>query len=199
METLTNQPPDLVGKSTLAGILEWSRPRLDRRLRDDPSFPVAQRGMQTGGWQFNVADVMAYLQEADVESKLDTAPLPEPESLPLPEMGKAEPSPHPRHRGVTHRGETTAAQRNKELQNALLEDKLRASRKELVQADDVTRVLSTMMARLGSSLDAMPDRVMRDASLPLDKLPALQSVVDEIRRQMVSDLALLLEPAANAG
>lgn len=48
-------------KNRLAGALGWTRPRLDRRLRHDPDFPILARGDRRGGWEFDLAAVSAHL------------------------------------------------------------------------------------------------------------------------------------------
>ena len=50
-----------LNKSQLATKLGWSRPTLDKRLRTDPHFPVQSRGDQSGGWTFDLQDVLSYL------------------------------------------------------------------------------------------------------------------------------------------
>jgi predicted DNA-binding transcriptional regulator AlpA len=53
--------PAIVRKRELADALGWSRPTLDRALRNDPAFPVLQRGTQRGGWKFELATVRLYI------------------------------------------------------------------------------------------------------------------------------------------
>lgn len=47
----------IVGKKDLCAEMGWTRPWLDRRLKSDPHFPVHKIGDQSGGWEFDLADV----------------------------------------------------------------------------------------------------------------------------------------------
>jgi len=51
-----------IGKKELAAALGWSRPKLDRRLKTDPLFPILRQGTQRGGWEFDLASVLDHLE-----------------------------------------------------------------------------------------------------------------------------------------
>jgi hypothetical protein len=78
-------PFTLLGKKELCEALGWSRPRLDRRIATDKNFPVLQRGNQSGGWQFDLTDVVKHLAaSSDVNSSAVAAsstPLLSPEEV----------------------------------------------------------------------------------------------------------------------
>jgi len=52
-----------IPKIELCAALGWSRPKLDRVLARHPDFPVRTRGTQRGGWQFDLPEVIAYLEQ----------------------------------------------------------------------------------------------------------------------------------------
>lgn len=163
----------LVGKKELAARLNWSRPTLDRRLEQDPNFPVARRGSRIGGWGFDVAAVESYL-EGGVLTRTAPAAREEPRG------------------GSEHKGEATARQRKDVAQAALFEDRLRRQRGELVEADRMRMALSAVLAHLGQSLTALPDKIVRELSLPELAAPRIRSMVDAMRRTAVDELRDLL-------
>ena len=61
----------LLGKKELAAHLGWSRPRLDHRLKSDPTFPIAKLGSQRGGWAFDPIEVEAYLASCAAAATAD--------------------------------------------------------------------------------------------------------------------------------
>lgn len=54
---------NIVGKVGLAAALGWARTTLDRRLKDDPVFPVVERGDRSGGWKFDVDQVRRHVSK----------------------------------------------------------------------------------------------------------------------------------------
>jgi phage terminase Nu1 subunit (DNA packaging protein) len=192
---------EAVGKADLAVALGWTRPRLDRRLDQDPNFPVKKRGTRAGGWEFDLQEVLEYLgQPADGSAG---APQARPSS---PDATGRSPGRHKLARtaaaardshghaapGVHHHGEQTAAQRLKNAQAAQAEDKLRLSRRELVEAEEMRMVLGTMLAHLGKGLDGLPDTIVRRYGLQEETGEGIRGLVDELRRNMVADLQALL-------
>ena len=173
----------VTGKAELALILGWARTRLDRRIESDPDFPVKRRGTRAGGWEFDAAAVVAYLDGAPVVQ------VPEPAAKPA-KGDRAHRGPDVP--GVSHRGEATASQRLKNAQAAREEDKLRLARSELVEAEEMRLVLGTMLAHLGKGIDGLPDMIVRRLSLPDESAIVLREMADDLRRQMVLDLKPLL-------
>lgn len=77
-----------IGKAALAKYLGWSRPTLDKRIDEDPRFPVRSRGNQGGGWTFDVGDVEAYLRGGEDKPHKEVT-LPEnKKTLSVPEAGQ---------------------------------------------------------------------------------------------------------------
>lgn len=157
----------VVGKKALCAALKWSRMKLDRRLDEDAAFPVLTRGNRAGGWAFDLDAVTAYLQ-------------PESEPVPAPEPG--EPA------RIDHGGEITARQRRDAAQAQLLEDKIRRSRGDLVDAAELRMALAEAVSRAGSGLNSLADVLVRRLNLPESALPIIRQEVDGIRRQLVSGL-----------
>jgi phage terminase Nu1 subunit (DNA packaging protein) len=195
---------EAIGKRELAAALGWSRSRLDRRLDQDSRFPVRKRGNQAGGWEFDVAAVLAYLQQPAAPVAAPAPSRAAPVSTPTPSTvsDEREPAEAParpasarggRAPGVHHEGELTAAQRHKLAQARLLEDKLEQSRRALIDAEEMRLVVGTMLAHLGKGLDGLPDAALRRLELPEEARPVLQAIVDDLRRNAVADLKGLLQ------
>lgn len=187
-----------VGKAELAQALRWSRPKLDRRLDEDPRFPVLKRGQRGGGWEFDLPAVLAYL---GVTSVGDARPAPQTTNKPSAPPASRKPAKAAAARaeapldgapGVQHHGEQTAAQRLKNAQAAREEDKLRQARRELVEAEEMRMVLGTMLAHLGKGLDGLPDTLVRRLGLQEEAGETIREQVDDLRRAMVNDLQVLL-------
>lgn len=158
----------VVGKRQLCALLEWSRSKLDRRLETDDRFPVQSRGTQAGGWKFDVEAVQAYLEpEEDRE-------------LVAEDLGTVA--------GREARAELTARQRRDLAQAQLHEDKLRRSRGDLVEAEPLKMALSETVTRVASTLNKMPETLVRRLNLPETVLPVLREEMDEVRRQLVMGL-----------
>lgn len=178
-----------VGKSKLCEHLGWSRPTLDKRLKEDPNFPVLSFGSQAGGWQFDVAAVTRYLQGTVTLSA--TPPAPPPAAEPAPSEPRAAPS-HAAAREsasrAAHQGEVSATQRHKTLQSMILADKLKATRGELVQADLMRVCVGTMLAALGKSLDGLPDSIAKRLGLTQDQARVIGQMIEESRRGAVAEL-----------
>lgn len=187
--------PGTIGKAALCAALGWTRPRLDRRLESDGSFPVAKRGTRAGGWEFDLAVVLTYLgiepsvaahPQAITSAKgkrATSAPSAEPKFTVIPPAG-VEP--------VVHLGEQTARQRRDLVQAEILEDKLRRDRGELVQVEVMRQVLNTMLAHLGKGLDRLSDRVVERCGLPEEYGDQIRVVTDDLRRAMADELRVLL-------
>ncbi len=163
-----------VGKAELASLLGWSRPRLDRRLLTDPSFPVVRRGDQAGGWGFDPAAVQAYLggEEPAPPAAPVASPPPAIDQAQLraavaPPAAKPVAAPgQPLRRSAHHEGEATARQRKGVAQANLLEDKLALERGELLLRDDVERAATDLCATMRQQIDAMPERLVKECDLP---------------------------------
>jgi phage terminase Nu1 subunit (DNA packaging protein) len=182
-----------VGKAELAAAIGWTRPRLDRRLDQDPNFPVKKRGTRAGGWEFDLPAVLAYLAGAEAPAPAKAAKKSKaepkkaaPDAQVLPYEGV------PDAPGISHRGESTASQRLKNAQAARVEDGLRKDRRELVEAEEMRIVLGTMLARLGKGLDSLPDMVTKRLGLQEEASDVIRTMVDELRGAMVADLRTLL-------
>jgi phage terminase Nu1 subunit (DNA packaging protein) len=176
------------GKRELAAILGWARPRLDRRIDGDLDFPIKVRGTRAGGWEFDVAAVVAYLDGQTAPPTAQTAPAPR-----APErVATATPETDIGAPGAAHRGEATASQRLRNAQAARQEDMLRKDRRELVEAEEMRLVLGTMLARLGKGLDGLPDMIVRRLGVPEETADLLREMVDDLRRAMVAELQPLL-------
>jgi phage terminase Nu1 subunit (DNA packaging protein) len=193
-------PAATIGKAALAEALGWTRPKLDRRLESDARFPVVTRGTKAGGWEFDLAAVRTYLDpEAPPASPPRSArprppprrPAPPPPSddvdFDLEEIDD-DPPPARRRPPAQHAGESTAKQRKDAAQAAMLEDKLRLSRDELVEAEEMRTVLATLLSRLSKGIDGIPVLMVKRLGLDEDALPVLRELVDDLRGQMVIDL-----------
>lgn len=188
--------PRYIGKADLAEALGWTRPKLDRRLDSDASFPVVARGTRAGGWQFDLAAVRAYLDGKPVPKASAPAPAPkrsarkpvaaEPTPTILP------PGPEKPAGPVKHLGEETAKQRKDNAQAAMLEDELAQKRGQLVEVEELRTVLATMLARLSKGIDGIPVLMIKRLGLSDDTLPVLREIVDDLRKQMVLDLRRVL-------
>ncbi|NML43504.1 hypothetical protein HHL11_07075 [Ramlibacter sp. G-1-2-2] len=189
MTVAIEQQRGAVGKAELAEALGWTRPRLDRRLQQDAQFPVQQRGSRAGGWEFNLAAVLAYLGETQDGARAEPSGRPQLAGrATAPTEGRRVAAP-----GVQHHGELTASQRHKLAQARLLEDKLEQSRRALIDAEEMRLVVGTMLAHLGKGLDGLPDAALRRLELPEEARPVLQALVDDLRRNVVADLKGLLQ------
>lgn len=207
--TRTPVAPAIVGKAGLCEALGWTRPRLDRRLESDATFPVAKRGSRAGGWEFDPEIVRAYLGGAFHQPT--SAPAAEPaakvakerkgngarvdarEQLGNPYPGaKYSVVPPAGVEPVVHSGEATARQRRDAVQAEILEDKLRRDRGELVQVEVMRQVLNTMLAHLGKGLDRLSDQVVERLALPEEYASDIRVVTDELRRMMADELKVLL-------
>lgn len=157
------------GKKQLCQLLKWSRMKLDRRLEADAAFPVKERGTQAGGWLFDFAAVEMYLNG-------------------LVEVAEPEAAPVAR---ASHFGEETARQRRDAAQAQLLEDKIRRSRGELVEVADLRMALSEGVARMSTSLNKLPETLVRRLNLPETALPVIRQEIDDARRHMVTAMRSL--------
>jgi hypothetical protein len=208
---VTRKPvtPAMVGKAGLCEALGWTRPRLDRRLESDGTFPVAKRGTRAGGWQFDVEIVRAYLggafrqptsapetepaQKVAKEKKGDGARVDAREHSDNPYPGaKYSVVPLAGTEPIVHAGEQTARQRRDAVQAEILEDQLRRNRGELVQVEVMRQVLNTMLAHLGKGLDRLADQVVERLNLPDESSGDIRTITDELRRVMADELKVLL-------
>ncbi|NUB12535.1 hypothetical protein GAY28_07310 [Azospirillum brasilense] len=187
----------MLGKKELAEALGWNRPKLDRRLEADPNFPILARGTRAGGWQFDLAAVRAYLDGSEAPRRpaaaaakpkraYRTAAVADPVPTVLPPVPDQPSGP------AKHQGEATAKQRKDTVQSAILEDKLALSRGQLVEAEEMRTVISTMLAHLASGLEGIPVLLIKRLNLSEDSLPELREIVDDLRAQMVQDLRKVL-------
>jgi phage terminase Nu1 subunit (DNA packaging protein) len=166
MANASNVPT--LGKSELCAALGWGRSTLDRRLDKDPSFPIIARGGPGKSWAFDLAKVTAYLsgQASDGGGQVASERL----------TG----------------GEGTARQRRDAAQAALLEDKLRRERGELIEVERLRLVLDTAIGRLGKWLDGFPEQAVKILGLPEDRAEALRAHVDEQRDRLVDEITSAL-------
>lgn len=201
--------PAMVGKAELCAGLGWTRPRLDRRLESDGTFPVAKRGTRAGGWEFDLEIVRAYLggafhqptataaaepaKKVAKERKGDGARVDAREHPDNPYPGaKYSVVPPAGTEPLVHAGEQTARQRRDAVQAEILEDQLRRNRGELVQVEVMRQVLNTMLAHLGKGLDRLADQVVERLNLPEESSGDIRAVTDELRRVMADELKVLL-------
>lgn len=66
----------IVGKAELAATLGWGRERLDRKIQSDANFPVRKRASKGVPWEFDVAEVKAYLAASADEALAGAAQTP---------------------------------------------------------------------------------------------------------------------------
>lgn len=161
----------ILDKKSLCEELGWSRMKLDRRLEGDAAFPVKSRGDQGAPWEFDLAEVRSYLdgEPADAGDAEE-------------EASEATP------RKAAHQGEETARQRRDAAQAQLLEDKIARERGKLVEAEPLKLALSETVARVASTLNALPDVLVRRLNLPESALPVIRTEIDGVRRQLVIGL-----------
>lgn len=175
MSTPVSQLPT-VGKKELCALLKWSRPKLDRKLKEDPHFPVRRFGDQTGGWEFDPAAVRAYLGVGQVAER---------PSAQAPGLQAGGETVVP----LQHRGEATARQKRDLLQAALLADKIKVSRGELVEAEAITQELTAAISELGQDLNGIPDGFVRRTGLTDPHYAiVLKEMIDEARRTFVTKI-----------
>lgn len=169
----------IVGKADLAEALGWSRPRLDRRIDSDPAFPVKTRGGRSGGWEFDLGAIEAYLGLAatDAEEPEEDEPVEGPNVV---QIG--------RRRPAQHQGEETARQRKEAAQAAWYEDKLREKRGELVDASALQLKLSTAVIKAATRLNAVPEILVRRLNLPATAAAVIRQELDEVRRTLVREI-----------
>ncbi|WP_186224583.1 hypothetical protein [Burkholderia gladioli] len=201
----------MVGKAGLCEVLGWTRPKLDRRLDSDASFPIVKRGTRAGGWEFDPVAVQTYLLGyADSASRGDPD---QPVQRSEPGSGRSRPGaitppdnlgaaaydgarytvvPPPGVEPVAHSGEQTARQRRDMVQAEILEDKLRRDRGELVPAETMRQVLTTMLAHLGKGMDRLSDQLIEALSLPEADGIKIRAFTDDMRKTMVDELRVLL-------
>ncbi|WP_321896025.1 hypothetical protein [Paraburkholderia heleia] len=193
----------VIGKAALADALGWTRPKLDRRLDSDESFPIAKRGTRAGGWEFDLSAVKAYLaggaSAARARAPAQTAaaapdanPYPGAKYTVLPPSAVPPPGVEP----VMHSGEQTARQRRDQVQAEILEDKLRRDRGELVQAEVMRQVITKMLVHLGKGMDRLADQVVEKLGLPEENADAIRELTDDLRTTMVDELKVLMGPDA---
>ncbi|QGZ56743.1 hypothetical protein [Paraburkholderia acidiphila] len=192
----------VIGKAALADALGWTRPKLDRRLDSDESFPIAKRGTRAGGWEFDLAAVKAYLAggagapraraPAQAAAAPDANPYPGAKYTVLPPSAVPPPGVEP----VIHSGEQTARQRRDQVQAEILEDKLRRDRGELVQAEVMRQVITKMLVHLGKGMDRLADQVVEKLGLPEENADAIRELTDDLRTTMVDELKVLMGPDA---
>lgn len=188
--------PDIVGKVELCQRLGWNRMRLDRRLQADPRFPVLYRG-GTGkgrGWQFDFDAVKTYLDGRDLtpeESEISYSHDPSlNDPIDHPDTSYATSGP------IYDVREHTARSRRENAQAALMEDKLRQSRGDLIQVSELRDVLSTMIAHLGKGLDGLPDQIVEHLNLAAEHTGTIREMINRLRTSMVTDLSIILNKNA---
>jgi len=193
----------VIGKAALADALGWTRPKLDRRLESDESFPIAKRGTRAGGWEFDLAAVKAYLSGGAIAPRpraTARAPAREPDASPYPgaKYTTLPPSTVPPAgvEPVVHAGEQTARQRRDQVQAEILEDKLRRDRGELVQAEIMRQVITKMLVHLGKGMDRLADQVVEKLGLPEENADSIRELTDDLRTAMVDELKVLMGPDA---
>ncbi|WP_322055637.1 hypothetical protein [Burkholderia cenocepacia] len=196
-----------IGKAALADALGWTRPKLDRRLDSDGSFPILKRGTRAGGWEFDLGAVRAYLAGESAGSSRPAAKAAaraanaDPAASPYPDaryvvLPPASAVPPPGVEPVAHSGEQSARQRRDLVQAEILEDKLRRDRGELVQAEVMRQVITKMLVHLGKGMDRLADQVVEKLGLPEESAEAIRDLTDDLRTTMVDELKVLLGPDA---
>lgn len=153
----------IVSKGGLAAILNWTRDRLDRRMVADPDFPVEQRGDGGPGsvWKFDVAKVRAHLAKDTDET---------------PSTTKGAPAP------MTPRGRRELAQAQQ------LEDELRASRGETVEAEPLRNALAGALQIWATYDDSASDTIGARLQLDEGEVLIVREILDDRRRELVAAL-----------
>ncbi len=96
---------------------------------------------------------------------------------------------------VEHAGETTAKHRRELIQTALLADKLKANRGQLLDAENVRARLGMALAEHGRWLDGLPDVLVRDGGLPDEITPQLRHAIDVERAKFFGAMKAALSVA----
>lgn len=198
----------IVGKKELAAALAWGRMRLDRRLASDANFPVVSRGDQSGGWKFDLDDVLRHLGVDAAQQHAD-APSENPSARPTakrpasPAIDRAQlaaviapplPAAQPR-KSAHHAGEATARQRMDDARARKLEREEAVAAGELLVASEVRQRLATIMISLAHDLDGLPEQLIKDLELKDDAAPGIRARMDAIRTEMVKRAEpMLAEP-----
>ncbi|PXW23397.1 terminase small subunit [Paraburkholderia caballeronis] len=177
--------PRFVGKAELCEIIGWSRPTLDLRLSKDAGFPVRRRGGRGAKWEFDVSAVQSYL--AGVKLLPRAADPVKPGRPPKPRTDDAA-----EEGEKLTQAELTQRQRRDAAQAALLEDKLRVARGELVDAEEVRLTLTTVLTQLGKGLEGLGDTIVSRLRLPAEHGVVIRELIDELRQTSVRDLRRLL-------
>ncbi len=197
----SSESSPFIGKKELCARLGWSRPRLDRRLDEDPHFPVQSRGGKGGGWEFDADLVEAYLTGAPTRPAAE----PEPELEEIEEPVQLDEVRQARQGGdrYQHRGEATARQQRDQADAELKIDRLRRSRAELVEAAAMRSVLETILVELRSGLLAMPDALVKEFGLAERVGFAMKGKIEGMMRSSVltlkKQLAVTVDPSGGAG
>ncbi|MBI4695496.1 MAG: hypothetical protein HY749_15880 [Gammaproteobacteria bacterium] len=171
---------ELVDKQALCAMLKWSRPRLDRTIERDHGFPVQTRGAGRGAaWQFDPDAVLRYLGAEPIPERTATAK----------RRKSATIAPGaPAHVPVGHRGEATARQKRDLLQAAILADKLKLQRGDLLVAEEIQQALHEEIGTLSRFLTSLPDTVIRALNLPPELAVPMGNLIDEERRRFVGSV-----------
>lgn len=182
-----------VGKKELCVALGWSRPKLDKRLKTDPKFPIVSRGDQSGGWAFDPDAVNRYLDGRPPPPPIDVKQL---EAVVAPPPAKPEPT--PKHvagarPSAQHQGEATARQRKDLAAAQLAELKLATQAGELVSVARMRQISATVAANYAAHLDQLAGDIVKRQNLPVEMEPAIQAQIDDFRRNIVADMLAQLE------
>lgn len=172
----------VLNKLELSRVLGWSRSRLDATLERDSNFPVRTRGDSPEGWTFSVPIVMQYLAAGGGKIQRGRKPAPPQATEPSP------PPPAP----AQHEGEATAKQRRDHASAAMLEDKLRRERGELLDREEVRQTIASTLAVFSRNLDSLPDQVVKLLGLDETRTERVREMVNDLRRQLVDELQQLL-------
>lgn len=161
---------EIVGKQRLAEFLGWSRPTLDKRINDDPNFPVRKIGDQSGGWEFDLDAVRKYLGKG---------------AKPAREQPKRTRTPS-RRPSAYHEGEANARQRKDQIDALLKLDKLKRSRRELVEVAEIEAALEIVFAAFVEELSSAGARIAKLNGLPDEIGDAIQEAMDAARGRIVA-------------
>ena len=214
---MATEPADLplsapVDKRRMCEMLGWSRPTLDKKLREDPFFPVLKAGQgKRDPWEFDPRAVLDYVRNGKLSlagrepDQVVAAPAEEPPAqvrpaivavAPAPAAAPAAavtPTPDKSGRVVNHAEVTTKAEKD-QLAVELTRDKLRLSRGELIERETVMLVLSEVFAGLGSFFDMLPDTLVKVGLLPEENIGRVIKLLKAEREHTVQKIEKALSP-----
>lgn len=198
-----------VDKRRMCEMLGWSRPTFDKRLREDPFFPVLKAGEgKRDPWQFDPRAVLDYVRTGKLTRARqpgDDVAVAEPDAVvtaPPAATRSAPPPPAPapeppvdvaparadRSGRVVNLAEVTAKARVQDVTAQLAEDKLRLNRGQLVEMETLAIVLGEAFVDLGAWFAGLPDTLVKLDIIPEENVARAAKLFNAQREQWVKKI-----------